>query len=82
MTDRDDGPISDDQILDTYDSVDGDNELQDAVLFARALLRREGERLINQHAKPMLTMDELHHLTKVHIIDAKHVRRMFGIKEP
>jgi len=70
MTDRDDGPISDDEVCLLADDHDvlGDGIVQ----FARALLRHEGERLIQ--AIPALAdfADD----------DVKEcIRRMLGVEE-
>lgn len=79
---KEDGPISDEEIMILWaDTPQEATAPEEIVRFARALLAREGERLLQRAAKSLWAMDELSHLVKVQMVDARDIRRMFGVRE-
>ena len=88
MTDRDDGPISDREILllrremtDFYNGIENTDTL---LAFARALLRREGERLVagiiaGGHTNCENRSDRWEFCQARHSVEA--IRRMLGVEE-
>jgi hypothetical protein len=77
MSDRDDGPISDGEILELRDNVTdfyhGIEDTDRLMRFARALLRREGERLVKEVSGPF----DVVLVTKV----TATIRRLLGVEE-